>query len=317
MHASHPQQCVRVARRRLSTAIALAALALPVGVAQGQSSGASGVQAGAAPAAAQDPRFAYGMIGGAGDLPGSASMQALSVLLQYRVLPSLAVTVNPSVVRATVQPIGSARLTSTGLTDLPVGVTFSQHLARVPFAPEVAAGTELSLPVGDTARGLGSGQTGVAGELGVGVSPTDALSLDLDAWHPFAGAGVNSLMDASRATSLSVEAAYQWTERVAASLGYVSDVGRADSGSVLPQSVVAGMVFRVASPLALTVDGASGLTRGAPRWLLSIGLGTAFTEVTPIGPNSLVSRVRHAFGRSVNRGHGQSKVGGTCRQHAC
>ncbi len=252
--------------------------------------------------------FAYGIIGGAASLRDSGSMQAMSVLLEYKPMPWLTLSANPSFDRVTVQPSTGGSTSSSGLTDLPVGVAASHELPDAPLSPTVGAGIELSLPLGNSSNGLGSGQTSVAGDLGLGVSPTDNVSLDLNVWHPFTGAGVNSVLDASRATSLGLEGGYDWSERLTTSVGYSADVGPADSGVARPQSIAAGFVLAFAKPLALTVDGAHGVTNGAPRWLVSVGIGTAFSGVNPVGPNSLLGRLKHAFGRSANRGHGQGKL---------
>jgi len=102
-------------------------------------------------------------------------------------------------------------------------------------------------------------------------------------WHPLAGDGINGAIDAPRATSIDLEAGYDWTERFNTSIGYSTDVGPADSGTVLPQSIAAGFVWAFAKPLALTVNGAHGVTSGAPRWLVSVGIGTVFSGINPSG----------------------------------
>lgn len=247
---------------------------------------------------------AWGAIAGAGGLRDDGSMQALSGLIEYKPNSWWTFSANPSVDRVT-----ASGASSTGLTDLPLGAAISHDLSHAPLSPTLGAGIEVSLPTGNSSAGLGSGQTSLAGELGAGISPTDNLSVDLNIWHPFVGNGVNSALDAPRATSIGLEAGYDWTEHLTTSLGYTADVGPADSGTTAPQSVVAGFVVTLAKPLALTVNGARGLTSGAPRWLVSVGLGTAFSEINPVGPSSLLGLLRHGFGRSANRGHGKGKVG--------
>jgi hypothetical protein len=257
----------------------------------------------------QTPRLTWGLIGGAAGLRSDASMQAASGLLEYRPLPWLMVSANPTVDRVTVPTTPGTSVSSTGPTDLPLGIAASHGLPNTPLSPTLGAGLELSLPTGNTSNGLGSGQTGFAGELGAGISPTDNLSLDLNLWHPFAGDGVNGAIDAPRATSIDLEAGYDWSDHLNTSIGYSTDVGPADSGAVLPQSVAAGLVIAFAKPLALTVNAAKGLTSGAPRWLISVGIGTAFAGINPVGPNSLFGRLKHALGNGANRGKGNGKVG--------
>lgn len=261
-------------------------------------------------ASAQSPRFTWGAIGGAAGLRSDGSMQAVSALFEYKPLPWLTLSANPAVDRVSVPATtGNSTVASTGPTDLPLGISAAHEIPNAPLSPTLGAGIELSLPTGNSSNGLGSGQTGFAGELGAGISPTDNLALDLNLWHPFAGDGVNSAIDAPRATSIGLEAGYDWTDRINTSIGYSADVGPADSGAVLPQSIAAGFVFAIAKPLALTVNGARGITSGAPRWLISVGIGTAFSGINPVGPNSLFGRLRHGLGRGANRGKGQGKVG--------
>jgi len=257
-----------------------------------------------------DPRFTWGVIGGGAGLRSDASQQGASALFEIKPVSWLTLSANPSVDRVTApSATGGGTVSSTGPTDLPLGIAASHEIPHVPLSPTLGAGLELSLPTGNSSTGLGSGQTGVAGEFGAGISPTDNLSLDLNVWHPFAGDGINGALDAPRATSIDLEAGYDWTDRLTTSVGYSTDVGPADSGAVLPQSIAAGFVVAFAKPLALTVNGARGITSGAPRWVVSVGIGTAFSGINPVGPNSLFGRLKHALGRSANRGHGQNKVG--------
>lgn len=251
----------------------------------------------------------WGAIGGAAGLPGDASMQAASALFEFKPVSWLTLSANPAVDHVTVPSTTGGSVSSTGPTDLPLGISAAHSLPNTPLSPTLGAGIEVSLPTGNSSTGLGSGQTGVAGELGAGISPTDNLSLDLNLWHPFAGDGINGAIDAPRATSIDVEAGYDWTERFNTSIGYSTDVGPADSGTVLPQSIAAGFVFAFAKPLALTVNGSHGITSGAPRWLISVGIGTAFSGLNPVGPNSLFGRLRHGLGHGANRGKGNGKVG--------
>ena len=67
----------------------------------------------------------------------------------------------------------------------------------------------------------------------------------------------------------------------------------------------------IAGRVALSVDGSHGLTSAAPSWVLSVGLGTAFAGLNPIGANSPVGRLATALGHGVNRGRGRGHVGGT------
>ena len=89
-------------------------------------------------------------------------------------------------------------------------------------------------------------------------------------------------------------------------------MGAADSLGT-PRSLTAGFSFPLVRHLALTVDGSRGLTRAAPDWALSVGIGSAFAGLNPLGMDSPPGRLATALGRGVNRGHGNGHVGGIGR----
>ncbi|HZS62790.1 MAG TPA: hypothetical protein VFA43_26250 [Gemmatimonadaceae bacterium] len=131
------------------------------------------------PLAAADARaqaVIWGAIGGAAGLRGDASPQAGSLLLEYKPIPWLTLSANPAVDHITVPSTTGGSVSSTGPTDLPLGVAASHELPNTPLSLTLGAGLELTLPTGNSSTGLGSGQTAVAGELGAGISPTDNVS---------------------------------------------------------------------------------------------------------------------------------------------
>ena len=262
------------------------------------------------------PPFSFGLIAGLATLPGSVSVQAISAAMDYRPFCWLSLQAVPSYVHAGAKSTTGRTLSSTGLTDLPLSAIISHEYKNLPWSPELAIGLELVLATGDTSQGLGSGQTSYGGQLGVGVSPVDRMSVDLSAWHPLHGTGVNSAVDAPGATSVGLEVGYEINDQLEASMGYGSDFGKPDSGYALPRSLAAGIVFKLAAPIAVTLNGARGLTSGAPSWLFSLGFGTTFAGINPLGSNNLLSRLQTSLGHGVNRGHGKSKIGG-CKGKGC
>src|SRR5437870_5568183 len=75
-------------------------------------------------------------------------------------------------------------------------------------------------------------------------------------------------------------------------------------------SVGAGAAYAIAGPLMLVIDGGHGLTSSSPRWVLSLGLGTAFASTSLVSPASPLGRQQTSFGGGVNRGSGSGKTGG-------
>ena len=90
-----------------------------------------------------------------------------------------------------------------------------------------------------------------------------------------------------------------------------ADLGSGDSTQGLSRVIGAGAVYQIAGPLALTLDASHGLTTASPRWVVSIGLGTAFVGTSPVSPSSPLRRLKDSFTGGVNRGHGTGKTGAT------
>lgn len=59
------------------------------------------------------------------------------------------------------------------------------------------------------------------------------------------------------------------------------------------------------------MDGTRGLSSAAPSWGVSLGIGSAFAGINPVGPDSPLRRLGAAFAHGVNRGRGRGHVGGT------
>ena len=128
---------------------------------------AAGTLGGQSAPATHDPRFTWGLVGGAAGLRSDASQQAASALFEYKPVTWLTLSANPSADRVTVpSTTGGGSVSSIGPTDLPLGIAASHEIPHAPLSPTLGAGLELSLSTGNSSTGLGSGQTGLAGELG-------------------------------------------------------------------------------------------------------------------------------------------------------
>src|SRR5205814_340281 len=84
------------------------------------------------------------------------------------------------------------------------------------------------------------------------------------------------------------------------------DVGSADSTQALSRVIGVGVRHTLVAPLMVTVDGSRGLTTASPRWVLSVGLGTAFAGASPVTPTTPLRRIRSTFSTGIT-----SKIG--CR----
>jgi len=45
----------------------------------------------------------------------------------------------------------------------------------------------------------------------------------------------------------------------------------------------------------VTIDGSHGLTAASPRWILSVGVGTAFGGSSPVTPTTPLRRLKSTF----------------------
>ena len=270
------------------------------------------VSLGAATAAAAQSQavFRTGVSVGAAQLTDVRSERAVAATLEYDPISWLSLAATPTLLNVSDQVSGSPA-SSAGLGDLPLAAGAWQRL-RTAWSPVVGGGLVLTLPVGNAACGLGSGTTGVAADLGLGVTPAERIHASVSASRGLAGLAAQSALSAPRTTSLRAEAALDLSSRVTATAALGVDVGSVDSTQAPSRAVGAGATYAISSLLHLTIDGIHGLTDGAPRWALAIGIGTASAGVSPVSPASPLRRLSSTFVGSANRGSGAGKIGG-CR----
>jgi hypothetical protein len=263
-----------------------------------------GVAAASGVPASAIAQVSYGFTAGTARLSDTRTERAASAVLQFQPSGWLTLSVLPSYVH-----VSDSGVSSTGLGDLPL-VAGAAHTFGGAASPTVGVALVTTLPTGDAACGLGTGQASWGADAGVSVAATDALRLSVSGSHGFSGLGTQSTLSAPQATSLRFEAALAVSSRwiLGGSLG--GDVGHADSTQALARTVGAGATYAISGPLALTMDVGHGLTGASPQWVLSIGIGTAFSGISPVAPTSSLRRLKDSFGGGVSRGGGSGKVGG-------
>lgn len=293
---------MRLALSSLLSPAALAALAAAPALAQG----ADGLTA---EHDARPPHVAYGTTAGAMSWADGHGEEALGGLLQLQPREWLVLSANPGFVRATDSTGLGAR---SGLADLPLGAGVEHAFAKARWHPSAGVSGIVSLPTGDASAGLGAGRTTLSAEAALGIEPVDGLDLRLGAWHGLssaAGSGVGQ-----GGSSLSGEASYGVLDRLEATLLYDAELGAGGDSTYAPARIVGGgLAFALAGPLTLTMQGTHAVAGDGPRWALSVGVGTAFAGLSPIGATSPLSRVRGAFSHGVKHGTA-SGVGGACHK---
>jgi len=258
-------------------------------------------------------QITYGISGGAAKLNDLQKDQTFTATLQWQPRSWLGLSVAPGYIHAENDSAG-VPYTSTGLGDLPVAADLSYSFDDAFWSPDIGTSLTLTLPTGLQRCGLGTGQTGVGVDLGVGVQPVDPLHVALTTSRDLTGQGAASLLDPPHATSLSLEASYDVPPRLSAGLSFGGDFGTPDSGETLPRTIGGGTTIHLPhSPFSFAISGSHSLTSGPPRWALTIGFGTAFAGTDPVGLNSPLHLLKKALNGSVGRGSGKGKVGGSNR----
>jgi hypothetical protein len=203
------------------------------------------------------------------------------------------VSVIPSGVRVA-ETLNRRSLSRSGLADLPVAVAASYTFPAA-WSPDVGAGLTVTLPTGSASCGLGSGLTSVGVNAGVGVAPIDPVHLSVDASRSLTGGIAQSVLTAPHATWVGSAASLALSNRWTATLSVGADLGHGDSTRLLGREVGGGVSYALAGPLVLTLDASHGVTAAPPKWVLSIGLGTAFAGTSPVIPMAPLRRLRTTF----------------------
>jgi hypothetical protein len=249
------------------------------------------------------PQFSTGVTAGAMSFTGGRNEQALSLLVQFRPVSWLSLSAAPGFGRTTF-----GTLSSNGLTDMPLASAAQYSAATLPGSPVFAGSLSTVLSTGQSGSTLGIGRTSLAAGAALSVSPVPHTYLAADASRPITTGTGNGSADVWISRSLG---------RVTPSLGYSAEIGSADSAAALARSVAGGVAFSIAYPITLAVDGSHGLSSGAPKWAVSVSLGTAFSGISPMSGGSIFGRLKNAFGSRASSSSGYSKTpngGSSCRK---
>jgi hypothetical protein len=253
------------------------------------------------------PAFASGIGVGTMQFSSGRSESAVSATLQYSPSAWFTLSATPGFGRTS-----RAGVSTSGLTDLPISAGASHVLSDVPLSPLIFGSIYTTLSMADSASVLGTGRSTLGAAASLSAWTTEHVNLTVGASHPLNANGGNGSIDLEGAYALGA---------ATTTLGFSSEVGRADSSATLARSIAAGAAFSIVGPLTLTVDGSRGLTTGAPAWTFSVGLGTAFAGISPLNPSSPLRRLKKVFGSQIaaTSGYGKTRTGsksckitGTC-----
>lgn len=241
-------------------------------------------------------RVQFGVAGGALQYSGGRTEQALGGVLRWIAQPWLSLSVTPTSVRATEPAVTSSTvgITRSGLTDLPMEATVSHGFGGA-LSASLAASIGATLPVGDTASGLGSGNVGYSVSGGMGFSPAERLWVHLGAGRSLTRFSVQSAFSSGTGWG-DVSAGYSVTDRLSLTGGYSSDLGGVDSTLGRSSSIEGGTSIVVRGSTTLNLNASHGVSGVAPRWSIALGFGTAFPYLNHLGAGSAAESLQDTFG---------------------
>jgi hypothetical protein len=240
------------------------------------------------------PALSTGVTAGAMTFAGGRSEQAVSALFQFQPVSWLSLSAAPGFGRTTF-----GKTSSNGPTDIPLAAAAQYAATGASWSPIIVGSLSTLLSTGQAGSALGVGRSSVVAGAAIRITPVDRLYLSAGGSRPLTTASGNASADVGISRSLG---------RATPSLGYSTEFGSADSATTLARSLAAGVAFAVAGPLTLAVDGSHGLTSGAPKWTLSLSIGTAFAGLSPMNGASMFGRLRNAFGSRATSSSGYSKA---------
>lgn len=247
---------------------------------------------------------ASGITAGSLRYAGGRTEDALSAVLQLRMPRGFSLSIEPTVARAS-EPAGTGNssLTNTGLTDIPVGLSWERGFGGM-LTPTLELALGATIPVGDTATGFGTGTLGSSIGIGGGITPTENLGLYASAGHTLSSFAAQSAFNGGGSGWGDIGASYQVGERVSVLGGFSTDLGAVDTTLGRGRSLSAGMSYNVAGPWALNIQTSRGISGATPQWSAVIGIGTAF------GSLDGARELRSAFGGG-RHGLKKSGIGGS------
>lgn len=235
-------------------------------------------------AGAQSAQVSAGVTGASFTWNDGRREQAIATVVQATPAPWLVLGAVPTFLRADAGD-GAQRA---GFGDLPAFAGAS-HALPLPLRPMLSAAAVASFPTGNVDRGLGRGTTLVSTE--------GTLSLSPLGWLTVRGGGARLVRDGgllpagAARTAAFGDAVLTLGARTNASVGYSGEVGGDSTWrTVRARSVNAAVVRAIAGRTALLVSGSHQLHGVGPSWSVSLGVGTAFGGVSPVGASSVRGR---------------------------
>ena len=219
--------------------------------------------------------------------------QALGAVLQVSPAPWLVLGAVPTLLRAQSSPAGDSR---TGFADLPVYAALV-HAGSGAARPAVALTGVLSVPTGDRERGLGRGASVFSGELAFGIDPMPGLTVRAGGARLLRIAGQTPHGTAT--STLFGDVVLGSGSLTNLTLGAFGELrGDAPSAYEPARGVSAAIAHTLRSGPTVMLGAGRSIAGVGPAWSFSLGIGTAFGGVAPVGATAPLSRGAAGLPRS-------------------
>lgn len=251
-------------------------------------------------ARAQDDLVTAGATGGSQRFADGHVEQGFGAVVRLHLPLQMSIAATPAWARVTT-PASLGGGSVSGAVDLPLELTIDHQLPGK-MSPTIGGGLSMTLPVGDTASGFGSGAVGYGVNLGLGLAPASNLYLHAGAGRPLSDFSTQGALGGSGETWGDLEADYQLTPLFGATLGFDGDLTSSDTVVGASRALVAGASYSVGRLGAIVADVTHGVSGSAARWGFSVGFGTDFAHLESLGSRSVVQRAMAALGGQSRRG---------------
>ena len=233
--------------------------------------------------------------------------QAIGTVFQAAPARWLLLGAVPTVLRAQSSPAADPRF---GVGDLPLYIALV-HAGRGASRPTLALTASASLPTGDRDRGLGRGVSVVSSELAAGIDPAPGLTLRAGGARLLrvGGEPPQGLATSTIFGDIVVGSGSQ----TSMSLGAFGEL-RGDAAAAYDpaRGVSASIAHTLRSGPTVVLGAGRSLAGVGPTWSFSLGIGTAFAGVAPVGATAPVSRATGGLPRG-----GRSLTPPLCAIAAC
>ena len=228
---------------------------------------------------------------------GGRSERATSAVLRWRALPWLSIGATPTFARSLEPNVIATRadVSKSGLTDLPIEIS-ADHSFDAALSPSLNIGLGITLPVGDTASGFGTGSVGSSISIGGGLSLTDRLGVHVGVGRSLTDFSVQSTFNGTSSEFGDAGVSLQASDQFSLSAGIDGDIGQVDPAYGRAASLSGGVTMALPIVNSVSLNASRGISGATPTWSFAIGVGTDFASIGSVNLGGAATRLRRAFG---------------------